>query len=150
MDESQIRRRQRFLFIIGLVVAAIPVVAQVGAALLVQLSPDGDFPNHDKSLYTATFWIVQVTLLTVATCGNTVANYFRVGMGSAIRDGSVALRTLLMAVILFLLSYVIAMSLLNSLHVGYWLTAVASLGIINMFLSYRVEMDLALTEAGLR
>lgn len=149
MQVHEVKRRQRAVFFVGLLVAAVPVVMQLFAAAVMLLSPPEDFPNYDKSLETATFWLVQIVLLAVAVCGNTFVNYLRISMLMPVRHWASVLQLVLMVIILFGLSTITTISLLNSLHVGLWLTAVAGLGIINLFLSYRVEIDLALTEAGL-
>ncbi|HYH17217.1 MAG TPA: hypothetical protein VD995_01250 [Azospirillum sp.] len=149
MSVQDVKRRQRTAFFVGVLVAAVPVIMQLIAAAVILLSPAEDFPNYDKGLSAASFWLVQIVLLAVAVCGNTFVNYFRVSMVKPVKHWAIVVQTAVMVVILFGLSTVTTISLLNSPHVGLWLTAVAMLGIINLFLSYRVEIDLALTEADL-
>ena len=93
--------------------------------------------------------MAQIVLLAVAVCGNTFVNYVRLSLSRAIQNWATALQMVAMLVILFFLSMIVAISLLNSLGIGLWLTVVVALGIIDLILSYRVDMDLALVEAKL-
>lgn len=144
----EVKAKRRAIILMTGIVAAFPVIIQI-AVLIYAYSAPASFPNLDKMTGTGAFWAIQITLFAVAMAGSTLVNFFTFVTKSHINSMIIIIEVLFIFLILAILSAVVAASLLNSSAAGWGLFLLALLGILNIILSYQVEMHIAGAEAGL-
>ena len=62
MDGVGVKRRQRRGFLVGIIVAAVPILCQFLMLAALAAAPDA-FPAADRTFGEARFWPIQVVLL---------------------------------------------------------------------------------------
>jgi hypothetical protein len=70
------KRRQRRVFLVGLVVAAVPILCQLLMLAAMSAAPEA-FPAADRTFTEARFWPIQVVLLCVAVAGSAIVDCVR-------------------------------------------------------------------------
>jgi len=68
-----VRRRQQRVFLVGFIVAAVPILCQLLMLAALSAAPEA-FPVADRTFTEARFWPVQVVLLCVAVGGSASGN----------------------------------------------------------------------------
>ena len=79
---SGVKRLKRLVFLVGIIVAAIPILCQVLMLAAIAAAPDA-FPAADRTFTEARFWPIQVVLLCVAVAGSAFVNCVRVNAEGA-------------------------------------------------------------------
>ena len=72
-----VKRQQRRILLVGLVVAAIPFVCQLLMLIALAAAPAGTFPAADRSFTDLRFWPIQIVLLCVSVSGNAIVDCVR-------------------------------------------------------------------------
>jgi hypothetical protein len=144
-SETSVRRKQRWMFASGIGVAAVPIAVQVIAAIVIwtDTAPKA-FPLADDAIDSKAFWILQAILLCVAVGGSTVVDCIRVGRPKSDHRPSFVFE----AILLIIISVIVALALLDKALPNAVYYVVALLSFADLGLAYRVEMDLALIDAG--
>jgi hypothetical protein len=122
----------------------IPIGAQVTVAGLIW-SHEKAFPSADLSFKNPAFWILQAILLCIAVCGNTLVDF----LCGHFKDKIAATRVNLIIALLVVIIVAVVGAMLDKDVDWKWLGMVAVTGSLSLYLSYSVEMDLALAEAGM-
>jgi hypothetical protein len=149
-DVTSVKRRQRWMFASGIGVAAVPIAVQVIAALVIWNDTGSKaFPLADDAIDSKAFWILQAILLRVAISGSTVVDCIRVGRPKGDHRPSFVFEAILLVVPLIIISLIVALALQDKAlpNSVYYVVAVFSL--FDLVLAFRVEMELALIDAGL-
>ncbi|WP_145727869.1 hypothetical protein [Nitrospirillum viridazoti] len=129
--------RQKFLS--GVVIAGIPIGLQIGTAGLIWSDP-ASFPKSDQAYCHLSFWFLQIILLCVAVCGNTLVNF-----SLRSRPNSVNITMVHgMQFWLFIMMLPVIASMLNSDVRAIWILIIAVGAAAALFLSYKIEIELAL------
>ena len=146
--DSTIRQTQRELFWIAFLVALIPVLIQLMAAGFIWLKPVDQFVSARAVVDGAAFWIGQLITLSVAIGGSSIVAYARIGKAKRLSKPYLGLKFIGIWVGITLLGAAIALTLIDETPAGWWLAAVGLLGFVTMLVSYAVDVDLALIDAG--
>ncbi len=78
LDEPiTIKRQQRQMMLVGVVVAAIPIVCQILMLTALSAAPSGSFPLTDQTMTDIRFWPIQIVLLCVSVAGNAIVDCVR-------------------------------------------------------------------------
>jgi hypothetical protein len=134
--------RQKFRA--GVTIAAVPIGTQIAIAALIWM--DGSpFPKADKAFERPAFWFMQMILLCISVGGNTLVDFNAAADRRGLNQASVHNMFFCFCIVLV----AVVVSMLNS-DINYlWLGLVLIFGFANLFLAYRIEMELALSAAGL-
>jgi hypothetical protein len=141
------RRKQRVIFVLGVGAAAIPIVCQLVVAVIVALASPDDFPKADKTILSIRFWDTQVLLLCIAVAANTLVDFFKLVMVQSITKPVFVLKVSFLGLLFLALSICFSVNLLDEEEVAEVGGAILVLGCVILFLSYRIDMDLAVIEA---
>lgn len=138
-----VKRQQRQILLVGVVVAAIPFVCQLLMLIALAAAPAGTFPAADRSFTDLRFWPVQIVLLCVSVSGNAIVDCVRVFWTTG-RADKAALGYLLWLLFFFSIeSIFFSVTLLASRMPWYWVAIMAVIGAVDLFLAYVLEMELA-------
>ena len=85
-EHLNIKRQQRRMLLVGLIVAAIPIGCQFLMLLALGAAPPGTFPAADRTFTDLRFWPIQIVLLCVAVAGNAIVDCVRVFWNSGRTD----------------------------------------------------------------
>jgi hypothetical protein len=148
-SETSVRRKQSWMFASGIGVAAVPIAVQVIAAIVIltDTAPKA-FPMADDVIDSMAFWILQAILLCVAVGGSTIVDCIRVGRPKSDHRPSFVFQAILLIVLLIIISLIVALALLDKALPSAVYYLVACISLVDLILAYRVEMDLALIDAG--
>ena len=140
-EAISIKRQQRRVFLVGIVVAAIPILCQVLMLAAIVAAPDA-FPVADRTFTEARFWPIQVVLLCVAVTGSAFVNCVRI-MLTERRIKNAALAWFLpLPLFFFVESMMFSVTLLDS-HIGWgWLIGMTVIGVGNLVFAYGLEMEI--------
>jgi hypothetical protein len=146
---TSVRQKQRWMFASGIGVAAVPIAVQVIAAIVIwtDRAPKA-FPMADDVIDSMAFWILQAILLCVAMGGSTIVDCIRVGRPKSDHRPSFVFQAILLIVLLIIISLIVALALLDKALPNAVYYLVACISVADLILAYRVEMDLALIDAG--
>jgi hypothetical protein len=141
-DSIGIKRQQRRGFLVGLTVAAAPILCQVLMLLALRASPDA-FPAADRTFTEARFWPIQVVLLCVAVAGTAIVDCVKLLLSERQVDGAVLGYFLPLLLSLFVESMMFSVTLLAS-RIGWsWLVGMTVVGVFNLLLAFMLEMEIA-------
>jgi hypothetical protein len=141
-DGSGIKRQQRRIFLVGFVVAAVPIVCQFLMLGALKAAPDA-FPAADRTFTEARFWPIQVVLLCVAVAGSAIVNCVRLMLTQGRIDGTVLAYFLPLLFLFFFESMMFSVTLLAA-GIGWgWLVAMAAIGAATLFVAYMLDMVIA-------
>jgi hypothetical protein len=76
-EHTDIKRQQRRMLLVDLIVAAIPIGCQLLMLLALAAAPPGTFPAADRTFTDLRFWPIQIVLLCVAVAGNAIVDCIR-------------------------------------------------------------------------
>lgn len=135
--------RQRFLS--GITIAAIPIGIQISIAGLIAADP-GAFPNSDKSYEHLPFWFMQIILLCISVCGNTLVDFSMANNKNPINKTKIHglyfwLSTIMVSV---------AMSMVDSSINFGWIGLVCACAVATLVLAYSIEIEMALSDTLVR
>ncbi len=141
-EHLNIKRQQRRMLLVGLIVAAIPIGCQFLMLLALGAAPPGTFPAADRTFTDLRFWPIQIVLLCVAVAGNAIVDCVRVFWNTGRTDRTALVFLLVLILAFFVESMMFSVTLLAS-HIGWsWLGPMTLLGATNMWLAYMLEMEL--------
>jgi hypothetical protein len=124
VEGSGIKRQQRRIFLVGFVVAAVPIVCQFLMLGALKAAPDA-FPAADRTFTEARFWPIQVVLLCVAVAGSAIVNCVRLMLTQGRIDETVLAYFLPLLFAFFVESMIFSVTLLAA-GIGWgWLSPVA-------------------------
>ena len=141
-DPIGVKRLQRQALLVGLIVAAIPILCRFLMLCAFAVAPDA-FPTAGRTLMDVRFRPIRIVLLCVAVAGSTIVNCVRV-----LLDGGRTARTAL-GYFLFLLLCFFAVPMMFSVtllasHIGWpWLVAMSAAGGANLWVACIPEMEIA-------
>jgi len=140
---GDVKRQQRQILLVGLIVAAVPFVCQLMMLIALAAAPAGTFPAADRSFTDARFWPVQIVLLCVAVSGNAIVDCVRY-LWTTDRADRPALGYLLWLFFFFFIeSMMFSVTLLAS-QIGWsWLGGMTIIGAVNLSLAYQSSMEIA-------
>ncbi len=117
--------------------AAIPVCVQVVIAALLYLDTT-PFPKADQSFRHPAFWLMQLILVCIGICGNTIVYYnaMKARVGFARNE----VTWIYFFFVIILVSVVVPM--LDTDLDWKWLVCVAISGVVDIWLAYQVELAL--------
>ena len=142
-EHVEIKRQQRRMLLIGVVVAAVPIGCQLMMVLALGAAPLGTFPAADRTYTDVRFWPIQIVLLCVAVSGNAIVNCIRFLWDTG-RAERTALGYLLMLCLLFFIeSMMFSITLLASQIRWPWLAGMIMFGAFNLIQAYMLEMEIA-------
>ena len=130
-----VKRQQRRILLVGLVVAAIPFVCQLLMLIALAAAPAGTFPAADRSFTDLRFWPIQIVLLCVSVSAT------RSWIVSA-SFGPPAGRTELRSDTCFGCPFSSSSSR-SCFPSRFWLAIMTVIGSANLNLAYMLEMELA-------
>ncbi len=130
-------------FLSGIIMGVIPIGAQLATAGLIA-SHQSAFPSADVSFQHPAFWILQVILLCIAVCGNTLVDF----LCGRFKDKIAVTRVNVIIALLVVIILSVVGAMVDKDVDWKWLAMVGVTGCLSLYLSYGVEMDLALAEAG--
>jgi hypothetical protein len=140
-DEPGVKRGQRRLFLVGIVVAGIPILCQVLMLAALRAAPDA-FPAADTTFTEARFWPVQAVLLCVAVAGSTIVNCVRVMLKEGRIENATLAWFLPLLLCFFVESLMFSVTLLAA-RIGWsWLIGMSAIATGNLVLAYGLEMEL--------
>src|SRR5580698_1184675 len=87
-DGIDVKRRQQRVFLVGCVVAAVPIFCQLLMLAVLSIAPES-YPVADRTFTEARFWPVQVVLLCVAVAGSAIVDCVRLMLIEERIDGVV-------------------------------------------------------------
>lgn len=87
-DSIEIKRQQRRGFLVGLTVAAVPILCQVLMLLALWAAPEA-FPAADRTFTQARFWPIQIVLLCVAVAGTAIVDCVKLMLAERQIEGAV-------------------------------------------------------------
>jgi len=136
-----VRRRQQRVFLVGFIVAAVPILCQLLMLAALSAAPEA-FPVADRTFTEARFWPVQVVLLCVAVGGSAIVNCVRLMMIEERIERVVISYFLSLLLFFFIESMMFSVTLLAT-GIGWrWLAGMAVIGIVNFWLAYALEMEI--------
>jgi hypothetical protein len=115
-----VRRDQRVVFIISLIVGAIPIFCQGLMLAAVHLDATA-FPSADRTFLEAKFWPIQIALLCIAIAGNAMVAFIKTIWRRGVHAANSVWATGLFLVLAFcflLVSLLFSVTLLDSGSVG--------------------------------
>jgi len=134
--------RQKFWS--GVIIACVPIGAQVAIALLLSIDST-DFPKADKAFEKPAFWLMQLILLCISVGGNTMVDFNATKLRSGLSQTKIHNMYLCFCVVVIS----IVVSMLDYKISYWWLSFVLFVGMASLFTAYSIEMELALSSAGL-
>jgi len=75
-DPRSVKCQQRQALLVGLVIAAVPILCQVLMLCSLIVAPDA-FPAADRTLTEARFWPIQIVLFCVSVAGTAMVDCVR-------------------------------------------------------------------------
>ena len=136
------KRRQQRIFVVGLTVAAVPILCQCLMLAALAAAPEA-FPAADRSFTEVRFWPIQVVLVCVAVAGTAIVDCVRT-MLTEERINSTALAYFLWLLLFFFIESIMFSVTLLASRIGWdWLIGMAMAGALNLFLAYTLEMELS-------
>jgi hypothetical protein len=143
----EIKKQQRTILAISLVVAGIPIMCQVLMLLAHYLDAAG-FPNADRTFVEAKFWPIQIVLLCVAIAGNAIVNTIKLMFAGKLHRIPTIIYFLIVMLFFPVESIMFSVTLLDT-GVGWgWLAVMFIFGAADLFGAYLLEMEIALIEGG--
>jgi len=140
VEGISVKRRQRLIFLVGLIVAAIPILCQLLTLAALSLAWDS-FPAADRTFTEARFWPIQIVLLCVAVAGSAIVDCVRSMLTEGRVDGAVLGYFLPLLLVFFIESMMFSVTLLAS-RIGWdWLIWMGVIGASNLYLAYMLEME---------
>ena len=137
-----VKRRQRRVFLVGLIVAAVPILCQLLMLAALSAAPEA-FPAADRTFTEARFWPIQIVLLCVAVGGTAIVNCVKQMLTEGRIDGAVLAYFLPLLLCLFVESMMFSITLLAS-QIGWnWLVGMATIGTFDLLLAFMLEMEIA-------
>jgi len=147
MAGAGVKRRRQLVFLVGLIVAAIPILCQFLMLGALSAAPEA-FPAADRTFTEARFWPIQVVLLCVAVAGSAIVDCVRRMLDERPIDGTVVGYFLLLLLFFFIESMMFSVTLLAS-RIGWdWLTGMSVVGALNLSLAYMLEMEIGAVVEG--
>lgn len=141
-DSTDIKRKQRRGFLVGLTVAGVPILCQVLMLLALRAAPEA-FPAADRTFTEARFWPIQVVLLCVAVAGTAIVDCVKSMLTEQRIEGTVLAYFLPLLLCLFVESMMFSVTLLAS-RIGWgWLAGMTVIGAFNLLLAFMLEMEIA-------
>jgi hypothetical protein len=136
-----VKRRQRRVFLVGLVVAAVPILCQCLMLAALSTAPEA-FPAADRTFTEARFWPIQVVLLCVAVGGTAIVDCVKLLLTDRRIGGAVLAYFLPLLLCLFVESMMFSVTLLAS-RIGWsWLAGMTAIGAFNLLLAFMLEMEI--------
>ncbi len=142
-EHADIKRQQRRMLLVGLVVAAIPIGCQLLMLLALAATPQGTFPAADRTFTDLRFWPIQLVLLCVAVAGNAIVNCIRLLWNTERADRTILGYLLMLCLLFFIESMMFSITLLASQIEWPWLAGMVMFGAANILLAYVLEMEIA-------
>jgi hypothetical protein len=141
-DGPGIKRLQRRGFLVGLTVAAVPILCQVLMLLALRAAPEA-FPAADRTFTEARFWPIQVVLLCVAIAGTAIVDCVKGMLADRRVEGAVLGYFLPLLLCLLVESMMFSVTLLAS-RIGWsWLAGMTAIGVVTLLLAFMLEMEIA-------
>lgn len=142
-EHADIKRQQRRMLLVGLIVAAIPIGCQLLMLLALAAAPQGTFPAADRTFTDLRFWPIQLVLLCVAVAGNAIVDCIRFSWNTGRADRTILGYLLMLCLLFFVESMMFSITLLAS-QIGWsWLAGMILFGTSNLLLAYMLEMEIA-------
>lgn len=143
-EDVGVKRRQRRVFLVGIVVAAIPILCQLLMLSAVAAAP-GAFPGSDRTFTEARFWPIQVVLLCVAVAGSAIVDCVRVMLKEGRINNAALAWFLYLLLFFFMESMMFSVTLLDTRIEWPWLIGMTTIGTVNLLMAYMLEMEIAET-----
>jgi hypothetical protein len=141
-EPVSVKRQQRRVLLVGLVVAAIPILCQILMLCAVATAPAA-FPAADRTLAQARFWPVQIVLLCVAIAGSAIVDFVRLLLAGGTVEKTAVGFFLLVLLFFFVVSVMFSVTLLASQIGWLWLISMTIAGAAAMVFAYYLEMEIA-------
>ena len=109
-DGIDVKRRQQRVFLVGCVVAAVPILCQLLMLAALSTAPES-FPVADRTFTEARFWPVQVVWLCVAVAGSAIVDCVRLMLIEERIDGVVISYFLSLSLFFFIESIMFSITL---------------------------------------
>jgi hypothetical protein len=139
-DGIDVKRRQQRVFLVGCIVAAVPILCQFLMLAALSTAPES-FPVADRTFTEARFWPVQVVLLCVAVAGSAIVDRVRLMLIEERIDG-VVISYFLSLLLFFCIESIMFSVTLLATGIGWrWLAAMAVIGVVNLWPAYALEME---------
>lgn len=140
------KKRQRHVFTFGIVASFIPIGCQILIGYFIWSDGRNDFPRADYSIVTLNFWAAQLLLLCIAAASSTLVDFAKFVLDRPVNAPEIMTR-----VFILLLAFVIASVYFSASILGTDITSRSGWPLcifvpLLMFLSYSIDMDLALRE----
>jgi hypothetical protein len=141
-DNISVKRQQRRGFLVGLIVAAVPILCQVLMLLALWAAPEA-FPAADRTFTQGRFWPIQVVLLCVAVAGTAIVDCMKLMLTERRIEDAVLAYFLPLLLCLFVESMMFSVTLLAS-RIGWsWLAGMTVIGVFTLLLAFMSEMEIA-------
>jgi hypothetical protein len=142
-ETVDIKRQQRQILLVGVIVAAIPFVCQLLMLITLAAAPAGTFPAADRSFTDARFWPIQIVLLCVSVSGNAIVDCVRFLWTTGRADRAALGYLLWLFLAFFIESIMFSVTLLATGMSWYWLAVMTIIGTVNLVLAYQLSMEIA-------
>jgi hypothetical protein len=141
-DNISVKRQQRRGFLVGLIVAAVPILCQVLMLLALWAAPEA-FPAADRTFTQGRFWPIQVVLLCVAVAGTAIVDCMKLMLTERRIEDAVLAYFLPLLLCLIVESMMFSVTLLAS-RIGWsWLAGMTVIGVFTLLLAFMSEMEIA-------
>jgi hypothetical protein len=147
-DIHKAKLRQRHIFTLGVGAALIPILCQIVVAFVVFLAGKADFPKSDQTVMSLGFWDIQMVLLCIAVAANTMVDFGKLVIDKSVKKSILIVKIGTLIGLFIMLSICFSATILGSDVLSKMGVAMLILGAVILALSYVIDMDLALIEAG--
>jgi hypothetical protein len=142
-ETVDVKRQQRQVLLVGVIVAAIPFVCQLLMLIALESAPAGTFPTADRSFTDARFWPIQIVLLCVSVSGNAMVDCVRFLWTTGRADRTALGYLLWLFFVFFIESLMFSVTLLAPQINWSWLAVMTVFGAVNLLLAYQLSMEIA-------
>lgn len=142
-ENVDIKREQRRMLLLGVIVAAIPVGCQFLMLLALGAAPPGTFPAADRTFTDVRFWPIQIVLVCVGVAGNAIVDCIRFLWATGRADRTIIGYLLRLLFVFFIESMMFSVTLLASQIRWPWLAGMIVFGAFNLLQAYMLEMEIA-------
>jgi hypothetical protein len=140
-DGIAVKRRRQQVFLVGFIVAAVPIFCQLLMLAALSAAPEA-FPVADRTFTEARFWPIQVVLLCVAVAGSAIVDCVRLMLTEERIGRGVISYFLTLLLFFFFESMMFSVTLLAT-GIGWrWLAGMVVIGGVILLLACLLEMEI--------